>query len=167
MYTMYNTMRTWDQINDSRSLLVMALCGNEPCLLVGDGDGGYCAGSEGQVIGLDTVAEDHTVLRHLADDLQLLAGPDVAPHYPRRRRLADERLPDAEAQLRRVPGETESLADRRHGLLPGERLDDASRAVEDGAEPAGGPRARRDDDAARRLVLGAPPVREVVMTLTS
>ena len=64
--------------------------------------------------------------------------------------------------LERYQGETESLADRRHSLRRGEEGDDARRAVEDGAYPASGPRACRDYDAARRLVLGAPPVREVV-----
>jgi hypothetical protein len=90
-----------------------ALCGDQPGLLFGDD-----AGVKGEVVGLDAVGEDHTVLRHLARDFQFLARPHVAPHYPRRRRLADE------------------------------RLDDTGRAVEDGAEPAGGPRTRRDDDAA-------------------
>jgi hypothetical protein len=75
-------------------------------------------------------------------------SPHTIPDDPRRRRLADERLPDAEAKLRRVPGEAEPLADRRHRPGPCERLDDTSRAVEDGAEPAGGPRTSRNDDAA-------------------
>src|SRR5215208_6483924 len=57
------------------------LRGDQTCLLFGDGDAGDCAGVEGQEVGLDAVGKDHTVLRHLADDLQLLAGPDVAPHY--------------------------------------------------------------------------------------
>jgi len=76
--------------------------------------------------------------------------------------FADERLLDAEAQPLRVSGEAEPLADRRHRLRPGKGLDDACRAVEDGAGPAGGPRTRRDYDATRRVVLGAPPVPEVV-----
>src|SRR5262249_18773655 len=134
----------------------------QPHVLLRETDAGNAAAVEGQVVGLNAVAEDHPGAGHVRLDLQALAGFDAAEDLRGGGDLADERLADGVAQVFGVPGEAVALADLLDLGAGHELLDDARRPGEEGAEPAGRPRSRRDDDPAGGLLFRLPPQREAI-----